>query len=129
MRLDCVLQLASLSKVEQIMETKIQKALRQWFPEAFSNQDSVIGKSDYEMLRQFAAYARLLMESKAENKRDPFKIIQLLYTKGTLYEKNAIENEFLTALSYDESTHTIKEHLELMPDQLKTVYLKTILEN
>jgi len=111
------------------METKIQKTLRQWFPEAFSPQERILGSSDYEVLRQFATYARLLMESKAENKRDPFKIIQLLYTKGTLYEKNAIENEFLTALSYDESTFTIKEHLELMPDQLKTVYLKTILEN
>lgn len=112
-----------------MMETRIQKTLRQWFPEAFTSREMDEEMSDYEILRQFAAYARMLMDVNAENRKEPFKIIYLLYSKGSLFEKNAIENEFLSLLSHDESAHTIKQHLEMMPEQMRPVYLKTILEN
>jgi hypothetical protein len=46
-----------------------------------------------------------------------------------LYEKNAIENEFFNVLASEENPVTLKRHLELMPEALRQVYIKTILEN
>ncbi len=62
--------------------------------------------------------------------KEPFlALILLLYSKGSLYEKNAIENEFFSVLAFEEKSMTLKEHLDLMPENLKPVYIKTILEN
>jgi hypothetical protein len=111
------------------METRIQKTLCHWFPEAFKKTDKSLLSNDYGILRQFAQYTSELIKEKAENQKEPFKIIHLLYSNGTLYEKNAIENEFLYVLTDSESTLTLKEHLELLPEELRAVFIKTILEN
>jgi hypothetical protein len=111
------------------METRIQKTLCQWFPDAFDNIVRLEFKSDYDLLHHFAKYTKKLVIGDCENKSEPFKIIALLYFKGTLFEKNAIENEFLSVIALEENTNTLKEHLELMPELLRSVYLKTILEN
>ncbi len=111
------------------METTIQKTLMQWFPEAFSDLKKNIRISDYEALRIFSRYTIEKIHNDSENKTEPFKIIFLLYSKGSLFERNAIENEFLKILSDEEQTGSLKEHLSLMPDELKAVYIKTILEN
>lgn len=91
------------------METRIQKTLRQWFPEAFADEQETGPCSDYEILQQFARYTIKLIRNK-KNEKEPFEIVSQLYQKT-------------------ESPGTLKWHLELMPDSLKTVYLKTILEN
>jgi len=111
------------------METKIQKTLIHWFPEAFTATENSVINTDYGILRQFAYYTKKLISNKAGEQTEPFKIIHLLYSKGTLYEKNAIENEFLNALASDENSLTIKQHLELMPEGLRAIYVKTIIEN
>lgn len=111
------------------METRIQKTLRQWFPDAFAGGGVEDERSDYEILRQFAAYTQALVETDADTKKEPFKIIYLLYSKGSLFERNAIENEFLGLLSRQEKAHTIQQNLQMMPEPLRPVYLKTILEN
>lgn len=111
------------------METRIQKTLRQWFPDAFANVKKTELKSDYDTLHHFAKYVKELMNDSHENKSTPFKIINLLYSKGTLFEKNAIENEFLRVMAFEENPNTIKEHLDLMPEAIRAIYLKTILEN
>lgn len=111
------------------METKIHKTLSQWFPGAFTDLKKKDECSDYEMLNHFARYTHRLISTKNENMEEPFKIILLLYSHGTLYEKNAIENEFFRVMATDESSGSLKEHLRLMPEALKPVYIKTILEN
>lgn len=111
------------------METRIQKTLFHWFPEAFGKVEKASISSDYGILRQFAKYTRGLINDNSENREEPFKIILLLYSNGSLYEKNAIENEFFNVLASDENPVTLREHLGLMPEGLKPVYLKTILEN
>ncbi|MFZ0281096.1 MAG: hypothetical protein WAL29_05570 [Bacteroidales bacterium] len=111
------------------METRIQKTLRHWFPEAFIGTESSMINSDYEILRQFADYTLKLINNKSDDQKEPFKIIHLLYSKGSLYEKNAIENEFLNLLASDENSLTLKQHLELMPEELRVIYVKTIVEN
>ncbi|MGV8138808.1 MAG: hypothetical protein AB2L20_26725 [Mangrovibacterium sp.] len=111
------------------METRIQKTLKQWFSNAFADEMKANPDSDYEILQQFAGYTLKLIGEKNENSKEPFKIVDILYQKGSLHDKNAIENEFFSILSKAESPGTLKSHLELMPDNLKPVYLKTILEN
>jgi len=111
------------------METRIQKTLSQWFPDAFSDAKKSVVNSDYGILRHFAKYTQKLIKDNCENKKEPFKIIFLLYSKGTLYEKNAIENEFFSVLAFEENSMTLKEHLDLMPEAIRAIYFKTILEN
>lgn len=111
------------------METRIQKTLFHWFPEAFMGTEKSHINSDYGILRHFAEYTQGLIKTKSENQREPFKIIHLLYSKGSLFEKNAIENEYFITLASDVTTMTLKEHLELMPEGLRAVYIKTIIEN
>ena len=111
------------------METKIHKTLCQWFPRAFDDFNEISECSDYEMLNHFARYTHKLIKKNSENKEEPFKIILLLYSHGTLYEKNAIENEFFRVIAADESPAALKEHLKLLPEALKPVYIKTIMEN
>lgn len=111
------------------MDSRIQKTLNQWFPEAFIDANETVSKSDYDILNHFAKYAKSLIEDDSENKSEPFKIINLLYSKGTLYERNAIENEFFYAFAFDENPLTLKKNISLMPESLRAVYIKTILEN
>lgn len=111
------------------MESRIQKSLTQWFPDAFSEIQRSELKTDYDFLNHFAQYVERLIKDDSENKKEPFKIINLLYTKGSLYERNAIENSFFYALSFEKNTQTFKNNLSLMPEPLRAVYLKTILEN
>ena len=108
------------------METKIQKTLHHWFPEAFKEKEELM-TTDYWVLRRFAEYTRKIISDNCEGQKEPFRIIFLLYSNGTLFEKNAIENEFLNVLASEESSMTLKQHLELMPEGLRTVYLKTII--
>ncbi len=111
------------------METRIQRTLCHWFPEAFIETEKPLPDSDYGILRHFAEYTIALIRQKSENQKEPFKIINLLYLKGTLYERNAIENEYFKSIASDETALSLKEHLELMPENLRLVYIKTIVEN
>lgn len=111
------------------MESRIQKTLVQWFPHSFTDVEPDEIFSDYDLLRHFAKHTLKLISSSNENKCDPFKIINLLYFKGTLYEKNAIENEFFMVLAKEEKASTLKEHLAMMPETIRAIYIKTILEN
>lgn len=113
------------------MKTRIQKTLYQWFPEAFSStgipeSDSY---SEYDSLRHFAMFTMQIIREEGPRKHEPFKIINLLYTKGTLYERNAIENEYFTVLTAGDNPKSLKEILELLPETLKSVFIKTIVEN
>jgi len=112
-----------------IMETRIQKTLCHWFPEAFRETEKSLISSDYGILHQFAKFTRRLIDEHTENQKEPFKIIFLLYSNGSKYERNAIENEFFNVLASEEHSLTLKAHLELMPEGLRSVYIKTILEN
>ncbi|SJN46849.1 hypothetical protein FM107_15045 [Sphingobacterium sp. JB170] len=68
-------------------------------------------------------------ENELERVQEIAKIVNLLYHRGNQYTRNAIENEFLTALSFEESPGSLKMHLELLPVELRKGYIKTILEN
>ncbi|MDP2236951.1 MAG: hypothetical protein Q8J88_11000 [Bacteroidales bacterium] len=111
------------------MESRTQKTLMQWFPDAFTDVRKSELKTDYDFLNHFAKYTKSLIKEDKENKKEPFKIINLLYSKGTLFERNAIENEFFFVLAFDENPRTLKEDLSLLPESLRAVYIKTLLEN
>lgn len=112
------------------METRIYKTLSQWFPEAFSDFDhSEDMNLDYGVLRHFATFTQKLIQDKSERIKEPFKIINLIYSKSTMFEKNAIENEFFNAFANSEKSMTLKQHLDLMPESLRGIYIRTILEN
>jgi len=111
------------------METKIQKTLKQWFPELFAGASESSMQSDYECLQYFARYTIKLIEEHQENEKGPFRIVNMLYQHGSLHDRNAIENEFFCTLSKAESPGSLKLHLSLMPENLQAVYVKTILEN
>jgi hypothetical protein len=111
------------------METKIQETLGKWFPNAFNERDKISDRSDYEVLRQFARYTLKLIQENGEKEKEPFMIINMIYQNGSLHDKNAIENEFLYVFANEESPGTLKSHMGPMPDNLKPIYLKTILEN
>ena len=111
------------------METKIQKTLKQWFPNAFAQNAETSAESDYEILKQFAKYTLSLIHDNKNDEKEPFQIVNLLYQNGSLHDKNAIENEFFSTIIKEETPGSLKSHLNLMPDNLKPIYLKTILEN
>ncbi|PKP24087.1 MAG: hypothetical protein CVU06_05355 [Bacteroidetes bacterium HGW-Bacteroidetes-22] len=111
------------------MESRIQRTLTQWFPDAFTDDNISTLRTDYDFLNHFAEYVKALINNNCENKKEPLNIINLLYSKGTLFERNAIENAFLFVLASDEKSQTLKENLSIMPEALKAVYIKTILEN
>ena len=112
------------------METKIQKTLKQWAANAFTNGEILDLKSDYEILHQFAEYTiNLIRQNDVEKGKEPFKIINIMYQNGNLHDRNAIENEFLNVIAKNESPGSLKVHMDLMPKELRQFYIKTILEN
>lgn len=119
------------------MKTKIINTIQQWAPEATklipdldTLDDSIV---DYLLLHKLAEVCSLKIHSGLEDELDRVqeitKVINLLYQGGNQYTRNAIENEFLTGLSFDESPGSLKKHLDLFPVELRKGYIKTILEN
>ncbi|MBK8635217.1 MAG: hypothetical protein IPN72_17285 [Saprospiraceae bacterium] len=109
------------------MQTKIIKTVKEWLP-WFSDNEAEI--SEYELLNNMANFCRQQMEAGEIDKvGQVIKIVNLIYSNGTLHEKNAIENEFLEVLALFEAPASLKSHLHIFPVKLKEAYLKTILEN
>ncbi len=111
------------------MESKIQRTLLQWFPAAFARAEKSEIDNDYKILQYFATFTQKLIDEKNENRREPFKVINLIYLNTSLHDKNAIENEFFGLLAKNDSPASLKEHLDLMPASLRPVYIKTLIEN
>jgi hypothetical protein len=112
------------------METKIKNTLTKWFPNAFTSFSGIDDASDYEVLNYFAQFTiDILKKEQIDQCKEHLKIINLLYSNGTLHDRNAIENEFLAVLVCDEMPSHLKTHIDMMPKDLRAVYLKTILEN
>lgn len=90
-------------------------------------------QADYQLLHKLADICVKKISSGSvsviESVQEIAKVVNLLYQGGSQYTRNAIENEFLTALSFEESPGRLKKHLELFPTELRKEYIKTILEN
>ncbi len=103
------------------------KTVKEWLPWSLENEDRI---SEYSLLKKLADYCRQQINGgEYEKANQVIKIINLLYSGGTLHEKNAIENEFLEVLAIEEAPSTLKTHMKFLPENLKEAYLKTILEN
>lgn len=119
------------------MKTKIINTIRQWAPEAVSlmpdidHLDNTV--ADYQLLHKLAYICVKKISSGSVNEiesvQEIAKVVNLHYQGGNQYTRNAIENEFLTTLSFEESRGSLKKHLELFPTELRKGYIKTILEN
>lgn len=121
------LKLSMPLKTSKIMESKIIHTIQEWFPWAKELDNDT---SEYALLRDLANYCReKIQKEELSNASEVIKVINLLYSSGSLHVKNAIENEFLEVLTTDEAPATLKEHLKILPKELKEAYLKTILEN
>lgn len=121
------------------MNTKIISTIQEWVPESekwigdlLQNQHRQT-MSDYLVLKKMADVCiekiRSSNEVDLEIANDIVKVISMLYQSGNQYVRNAIENEFLTELSIDESPSSLKKHLAFLPAELRKEYIKTIIEN
>lgn len=109
------------------MESKIINTVKEWLPWAIKEGSTI---SEYSLLENLAEYCREQFKmNKVEKAIEVIKIISLVYSSGHLHEKNAIENEFLEVLTKDDAPASLKQHLSLFSEELKTAYLKTILKN
>lgn len=119
------------------MKTIIKNTIKQWAPEAeglvpeLDTFDDCI--ADYLLLHKLAEVCSQKissgLEDELERVQEIAKVINLLYEGGNQYTRNAIENEFLTVLSFQESPGSLKKHLDLFPLELRKGFIKTILEN
>lgn len=129
--------LRSSAKKYKKMKTKIINTIRQWAPEAVGlipdsdHLDDAV--ADYQLLHKLAEVCMRKISSGLEIElvrvQEIAKVVNLLYLGGNQYTRNAIENEFLTALSSEESPGSLKKHLEIFPSELRRGYIKTILDN
>ncbi|TDQ77854.1 DUF7674 family protein [Sphingobacterium yanglingense] len=112
------------------METKIKSTLQQWIPGIQNNEEAT---SDYELLHQLACSCIRRIHLGTDEDllwvQDIAKVVNLLYQSGNRYTKNAIENEFLSELVQEECPASLKQHMDLLPKELRKEYLKVILEN
>ncbi|WP_164110623.1 MULTISPECIES: hypothetical protein [Sphingobacterium] len=112
------------------METKIKSTLTQWIP---GIQQACDEESDYQMLRRLACSCMNRIRTGTDEDlqwvEDIGKVVNLLYQSGNRYTKNAIENEFLCELIQEECPASLKQHMALLPKELRKEYLKVILEN
>ncbi len=109
------------------METRITKTLKNWFPDLYPEEITEGELRDYVVLNHFAAYCNENRDTKQVT--EVFKIINLLYQNGSLHDRNAIENEFLSILTDISSPSNLKSQLGQLPKELRPIYIKTILEN
>lgn len=110
-----------------MMETKITVMVEEWLPWAIEN---VSYNSEYELLSKLAKhYQYLFFNQEYEKSREIINVINLLYSSGKLHVKNAIENEFLEVIASDETPATMRKHLNIFSHELKTAFIKTIIEN
>ncbi len=119
------------------MKTKISNTIQQWSPEIADlipeldrMNDTV---ADYLLLHKLAEVCIQKLGSGLQNELEDVekitKVINLLYQEGNQYTRNAIENEFLTTFSLEESPASLKKHLALFPAELRKEYIKTIVCN
>ncbi len=109
------------------MESKIIHTVTKWLPWAANDECKT---SEYLLLRQLADYCREKIHGNhIDEALQVIKVVNILYVEGSLHTKNAIENEFLEVLAKDEAPASLREHIRLLPEKLRTAYLKTILEN
>lgn len=113
------------------METKIQKVLKQSFPDFLAlSEVQASNYATYQILEAILAKSvKLIEENNNKKLKEVFEVLDNLYQYGSRYDKNAIENEFLMGLSNIENPLSFKEHLKQMPKTLREAYLKSIIEN
>lgn len=109
------------------METKIVKTVKEWLPWSLEAGQP---PSEYSLLKKLANYCQQKIDEGAEEQAaEVIRVINLLYSSGSLHDRNAIENEFLEILAESEAPATLKQRVSALPEALKQAYLKTILEN
>lgn len=111
------------------MKTGIRETFQKWLPELYIQLQCAKLKTDYEILNHYAKYTASILDADTEQAIDILKIVHLIYRKGNLFERNAIENEFFLTMAQEEKSNCLKHHLEIIPEELKSIYLKTIIEN
>ncbi|SRR5690606_4570046 len=111
------------------MENKIINTVNEWFPQCMPSDREL---SEYKVLQNVADYCMECLEGSDEEQalaKEAINIMGILYYNGSLHIRNAIENEFLERLSKCESPASLKKHMAFMPKEMRSIYMKTILEN
>jgi len=111
------------------MESKIISTVKAWLPHCVKG-----GKleSEYEVLQRVAEYCLANFEGSSDEQqmtREALHVIGILYGGGSLHVNNAIENEFLERMASMESPASLRKHLTFFPKEMRSVYVKTIIEN
>jgi len=111
------------------MENKIISTVKAWIPGCFHDGKE---ESEYEILQHVAEYCLMNFDGSDEEQKlakEAVHVIGILYGGGSLHIKNAIENEFLERLATSESPASLRKHLACFPKEMRSIYMKTILEN
>lgn len=112
------------------MDRNIPKILKETFPGfSFEMTDKEVDLL-YKCLNAFAKYTLEQIGLKNEKQiKDCFDMIDKFYQSGTLYEKNAVENEYLLPIANQEKTNSLMKDLKYMPKTLREIYIEIIIQN
>lgn len=107
------------------MTTVIQQ-LKEKFPEIFPIVPENDRYATYTVLHHFSDYcAHHFEEAKS---KEILNIINTYYHQKNLLLCNAIENEFLSPLAIQLGVNELMKQLEMMPQNLWSVYIKVLIE-
>ncbi|WP_298647999.1 hypothetical protein [uncultured Proteiniphilum sp.] len=112
------------------MKPRLDQYFKRWIPEAYSyditNKEIDKEVEDYKILHYLGWFcAKHFGELKAS---EILKMITSLYESEDLFIQNAIENEFLTVLTFNLGVDNLIEIIKTLPQDLQTVYIKVLLE-
>lgn len=108
------------------MTTNIIQTLVKWFPDEVSEIPSQHPYAEYELLRFFSE--RIADPDFQVRAMDYLKVINLMYTNGTIHVKNAIENEFLEPLVQNTTAGKFPFKIKNLPAELREGFVKILLE-
>lgn len=108
------------------MDTIIQQ-FKQKFPEIYPVEADNNRYHAYSVLHYFGTYCAHHFED--EKTKEILNTVNNIYQRRSLFNCNAIENEFFYALADQLGVDNLMKHLQKIPENLWPVYIKVLIEN
>lgn len=112
-------------KKSETMNTIIQQ-FKEQFPEIYPIVSTNDSYASYKVLHHFGLYCAQHFEE--EKSKEILNTVNMVYQKKSLFTCNAIENEFFSALAGQLGITELMKHLQLIPENLWSVYIKVLIE-
>lgn len=108
------------------MKSNIEQKLQEHFPELCPAEIDNDKFSLYKLLNHFGNYCS--SHSESDKSQEILNVIDNLYQAKNLFDRNAIENEFLSVITRNLGVSELMHHLKKIPESLWTVYIKVLME-